>query len=122
MKKKIIEYVIILVLSIILNLNFLSSVFLSYINPENYFFGNKLVGTNAIIYSLTGGFSGLIIVFYLFKIRSVGIILSLVYFGYFFIESLITNQSLGFGFEISPLSKAGLALSIVLLIFWKVVR
>ena len=100
-------------------LNFLGSVLVSYINPESYFFGEKLVGVSAIIYLLTGGIAGMIIVYFLFKEKTKGEILSVIYFGYFFVESLITNLSLGF--SISPLFKLGLVLSIILLVIRKMI-
>lgn len=119
MKKKIIENIIKYTLMIFIILNFLSSVLVSYINPESYFFGEKLVGVSAIIYLLTGGIAGMIIVYFLFKEKSKGEILSVIYFGYFFVESLITNLSLGF--SISPLFKLGLVLSIILLVIRKMI-
>ncbi len=122
MKKKILENFLRSGLSILLNLNFLSSVFVSYINPESYFFGEKLIGANATIYLLAGGIAGIIIVFFLFKKKSMGIILSLLFFGYFFIEGLMTNLSLGFGFDTSPFPKVGLSLSIILLVIERMVH
>jgi len=53
MNKKIVEKIVRYILMIPLMLNFLDSVFVSYINPESYFFGEKLVGFAAIVYLLT---------------------------------------------------------------------
>ena len=110
------EHVVRYTLRVLLVLNFLCLVFISFTNPESYLFGQKLAGMDAIIYLLTGGIAGLLIAHLLFKKKSEGEILSLLYFGYFFVENLITNLSLEFGFFISPLFTAGLIVSIVLLV------
>lgn len=121
MNKKILEKIVRYMLMIILMLNFLDSVSVSYINPESYFFGEKLGGAIAIVYLLTSGILGVIIVYFLFKEKSEGEILSFLYFGYFSIESLMTNLSLGFVFVVSPLSQIGLAMSIVLLVIREII-
>ena len=59
------------------------------------------------------------IAYLLFEKKSEGEILSVLYSGYFFIETLITNLSLGFGFLTSPLPTTGLVISIVLLMVRK---
>jgi len=61
----------------------------------------------------------MIIAYLLLKKKREAEILSVLYFSYFLIESLITNLSLGFGFSISPLSTIGLVISIVLLMVSK---
>jgi len=99
---------------VLLVLSFLGSVFVSFINPESYFFGEKLGGEKATIYLLIRGIAGIVIAYLLFKKKSKSEILSVLYFGYFFVETL-TNLSLGFGFLTSPLPTTGLAISIVLL-------
>jgi len=118
-KKKILENVARHTLGIVLLVNFFCLVFISFINPEAYFFGEKLSGINATIYLLTRGILGLIIAYLLFKKKSEAEILSLAYFGYFFIDILITNLYSGFGFLISPLMTIGLVVSIVLLLVRK---
>ena len=97
-------------------LSFLNSVFVSLVNPEAFFFGEKLSGEKATVYLLIGGVTGIITAFFLFKKKSGGEIISVLYFGYFFIETLVTNLSLGYGFLISPLFTIGLVTSIVLLV------
>ena len=117
--KKPLEYVIRYILRVLLVLNFLCLILVSFINPEAYLFGKKLTGIDAIIYLLTGGIFGLLIAHLLFKKKSKGEILSLLYFGYFFTENLITNLSLGFSFLISPLFTVGLVVAIVLVVVRK---
>ena len=118
-KKKVLENVARYALMVLLVLSFLGAVFVSFINPESYFFGKKLGGEKATIYLLIQGIAGLVIAYLLFKKKSEGEILSVLYFGYFFIETLITNLSLGFGFLTSPLPTTGLVISIVLLMVRK---
>jgi hypothetical protein len=117
--KKVLEKVVRYTLVVLLVLSFVSLVFISLINPESYFFGEKLSGKIATTYLLIGGIAGIIIAYLLFKKKSEGKILSVLYFGYFFIEILVTNLSLGFGFLISPLFTMGLVISIVLLVIRK---
>jgi len=107
-------------LTALLVLSFLFSVLVSLVNPESYFFGEKLSGQKAIIHLLAGGISGIAIAYLLFKKKSVGEVLSTFYFAYFSIETLIANLSLGFGLLPSPLFTTGLAISTVLLVFRKV--
>ena len=121
MKKKILENFVKYTLIILLIYNFFSSVFVILVNPESYFFGKRLTGVNAIIYLLIRDITGIGIVYYLFKKKSKVEILSLIYFGYFFVESLITNLSLGLGFSVSPLPNFGLVVSIILLVLRKMI-
>lgn len=121
MKKKILENCLRFGLMIILMLNFIDSILISFTNPEAYFFGEKLGGFIAIIYILTGGVAGVVIVYFLFKKKSKGEILSLFYFGYFIVEGLITNLSHGFGFVVSPIAQVGLGISMVLIVIRKMV-
>jgi len=102
-------------LRILLVLNFFCLVFVYFINPEAYFFGEKLSEDNVKTYLLTGSIAGIAIAHLLFKRKIEGEILSLLYFGYFFVENLITNLFLGLGFIISPLFTVGLVVSIILL-------
>jgi len=102
-------------LIVLLVLYFLGSVFSIFTNPEGYFFGEKLGGQRAIIYLSIYVTVGILIVYLLFKKKSVGEVLSVLYFGYFFIENLITNLLLGLGLLISPLAVIGLVISIILL-------
>jgi len=115
-KEKSLENVVRHILRILLVLNFICLVIISFINPEAYLFGEKLAGMNGRIYLLIGGIIGVVIAQFLFKKKSEGEILSLFYFGYFFIENLITNLSLNLGIVISPLFTAGLIVSIVSLV------
>lgn len=80
MKKKVIENVARYALAVLLVLSFLGSVFVSFINPESYFFGEKLSGGKAATYLLTGGIVGIGIACLLFKKKSEGEILSVLYF------------------------------------------
>ena len=118
-KEKILENVVRHALKVVLLVNFFCLVFISFIDPEAYFFGEKLVGINAIIYLSTRGIVGLIIAYFLFKKKSEAEVLSLAYFGYFFLDILITNLYSGFGLLISPLMTIGLVVSIVLLVVRK---
>jgi len=119
-KKKILENFARYTLVFLLVLSFLGLIFVSVVNPESYFFGEKLGGGKATIYLLMGGVAGIVIAYLLSKQKSGGEILSVLYFGYFFIETLITNLSFRFGFLISPLFTMGLVISIVLLVVRKV--
>jgi len=103
----------------LLVLCFLGSTFVMFTNPESFFFGEKLDGQKAIIYLSMGASVGILSAYLLFKKKSAGEILSVLYFGYFFIENLITNLLLGFGLLISPLSMIGLTISTVLLVVGK---
>jgi len=107
-------------LTALLVLSFLFSVLVSLVNPESYFFGEKLSGQKAIIHLLTEGITGMAIAYLLFKKKSGGEILSAFYFAYFSIETLIANLSLGFGLLPSPLFTTGLAISTALLVLRKV--
>ncbi|MDH5769869.1 MAG: hypothetical protein OEZ25_01065, partial [Candidatus Bathyarchaeota archaeon] len=113
--KKALEKVVRYTLVVLLVLSFVGLVLISLINPESYFFGEKLSGEIATTYLLTGGITGIIIAFLLFKKKSGGEFLSVLYFVFFFIETLVTNLSLGYDFLISPLFTMGLTFSIVLL-------
>jgi len=62
------------------------------------------------------GIVGVVVALVLLKQKNKGKYLSLLYFGYNFTESLITNLSLFPNFSISPLFTTGLMLSIALLI------
>ena len=104
---KVIENVARYSLIIIFVLIFSGSIFTSIMNPETYFFGGKLGGTTAIIYLLIEGIAGTMIAYLLIKKRGEGEILSVLYFGYFFIETLVTNLSFGFGLLVSPLFTVG---------------
>lgn len=103
-------------LVILLVLSFLGSVFVSAVNPEVYFFGQKLAGEKAVVYLLIRGTLGIGIAFTFLKKKSEGAILSVLYFGYLFHETSIANISLGYHLSISPLSAVGLAISLSLLI------
>jgi len=118
-KRKMLEDVARYTLVVLLVLSFLVLVFVSYYNPETYSFGIKLSGVNALIYLLIGGIAGIVIAYLLFKKKSGSEILAILYFGYFLIETVITNLSLGFGFLISPLLTIGLVISVVLLLIRK---
>lgn len=98
--KKVLENFTRHALAFLLVLSFLGSVFASFFNPEIHFFGEKLSGGIAIIYLSMGGIAGIVIAYLLLEKKNRGEILSLLYFGYFFIETLITNLSLSLGFSI----------------------
>lgn len=112
-KKKFLESVTRYTLIILFVLIFLGSVFISFINPESYFFGEKLGGTKAITYLLINGSIGILIAWLLLMKKNRGEFLSVLYFGYNFIEALVTNV-ISFGVAlISPLFTTGLIASIV---------
>jgi len=103
----------------LLFLSFFASVFVAFINPEDYLFGIKLGGMSVILYLLIRGIAGIYIAYLLLKRKNNGEILSVLYFICFFVETLITNVFLGFGFLISPLFTAGLVVSTILLVVRK---
>jgi len=84
--EKILDNVSRYTLVVLLVLSFLSLIFVSLINPECYFFGEKLGGEIATIYLLMGGVAGIVIAYLLRKKKSGGEILSVLYFGYFLLK------------------------------------
>lgn len=115
-----IEAVLRYMLIFLLIFDFTGSVFISIINPESYFFGKKLGGVAAAAYLLTNGIFAILIAFILLRKRATGAIMSILYFGYNFIEILITN-AISFGaYIVSPLFTAGLTISIALYMIHKI--
>ena len=112
---KALEEVVRYILIVLLVLNFAGSAFVSLINPEAYFLGEKLSGGKAAAYLLTGAIAGAIIAYLLLTKKRGGEIASVLYFGGYFIESLVRILSLDLGFLISPLFTIGLVVSIFLL-------
>jgi hypothetical protein len=103
----------------LLVVNFFGAVLVSIINPESLFLGQKMVGTRAVIYLLAMGATGLIVAYLLLKNVGNGESMSILYFGFLFIESLATNTYLGLGFLVSPIYTAGLIISVMLFVIRK---
>lgn len=98
----------------------IGNIIVAIINPEAYFFGNKLGGISATIYLLINSlFSGMIIYLFYKKLEIV-LILSLLYFIYNIYESFMTSMILFHESRLSIISIFGLILSILILIFDKV--
>jgi hypothetical protein len=74
-----------------LSLNLISSFFVAVVNPEAFFFGNKLGGTMATAYLLANGFAGMIVAYALYRSEWRGQYISVAFFGYNFTEALFTN-------------------------------
>jgi len=108
-------------LILLLVLNCVGLVFTSLINLEAFFFGNKLTGETAAVYLSLSIIAALLIAYSLFKKMSVGPVLSLLYFGFLFFETLTTNLLYNFGFYVSPLFTLGLICSIFLLLIERMV-
>lgn len=119
--KKFLEKFVRYTLIVLLMLNLMNSLLISFVKPECHFFGIKLGKVNAQIYLLTGGITGMVILYFLFRGELEGDMLSVFYFEYFFVESLITNSSLGLGFKIAPLANLGLVVSLVLIVLRKMI-
>jgi hypothetical protein len=103
-------------LLVILILNLISSFFVTVVNPEAYFFGNKLGGTLATAYLLANGFAGMIVAYALYRFEGWGQYASVVFFGYNFTEVLFTNMRAFGRLEVSPLHAIGLLISMLMFI------
>lgn len=100
----------------ILFLNLLSSLFLAIINPEAYLFGYKLGGAWASAYLLANGCLGMATAYALYRWEEKGSYLSFIFFGYNFVEVLITNIYAFGTYAASPLHSIGLIIALILLI------
>ena len=107
------------VLIFILGIDVLGQMLIAFINPEAFFFGNKLGGGSAFIYLLTNAIIAALIIIVILQNLKAGALLSIMYFGYNFAESLITSTTLlnkPFLLMLPPLPTFGLILSILLFV------
>jgi hypothetical protein len=88
---------------------------MAFANPEAYIFGMKLGSKPAVVYLLIDGALGIAITYTLLRSSKVGIIASIFYFLYNFVESVITSLLLYYKFSFSYISALGLVLSTILL-------
>lgn len=100
----------------ILFLNLLSSLFLAIINPEAFLFGYKLGGAWASAYLLANGCLGIVAAYALYRWEEKGSYLSFIFFGYNFVEVLITNIYAFGTYAAPPLHSIGLIIAMVLII------
>ena len=100
----------------VLSLNLISSLFVAVVNPEAFFFGNKLGGTLATVYLLANGFSGMIVAYALYRSDARGQYVSVAFFGYNFTEVLFTNLRAFDRLAVSPLHSLGLLISMLMFI------
>jgi hypothetical protein len=99
-----------------LSLNLVSSFFVMFVNPEAYFFGNKLGGAPATAYLLANSFTGMIVAYALYRSEGRGKYASAVFFGYNFAEVLFTNVRAYDRLAVSPLHSLGLVVSLLMII------
>lgn len=92
---------------------------LALINPEAYFFGNKLGGISAVLYLMMNSFVSVTIILFFLRGKKLEIvlILSLLYFIYNIIESIITSLILFREFGFPPILIFGFLITIISLIF-----
>jgi len=100
----------------ILLLNLLSTLFLAIINPEAYIFGYKLGGAWAAAYLLANGCLGMAAAYAMFRWEEKGSYISFVFFGYNFVEVLITNIYAFGSYAAPPLQSIGLIIAMALII------
>ncbi len=100
----------------VLSLNLVSSFFIAVVNPEAFFFGDKLGGTLATVYLLANGFAGMIVAYALYRSEGRGQYVSVAFFGYNFTEVLFTNFRAFDRLEVSPLYSLGLLISMLMFI------
>ena len=113
-----IEYLTIIII-FLLGVDVLGHVFIAFINPEAFFFGKKLGGTSAFVYLLTNATVAAITIIAILQNLKIGALLSIMYFGYNFAESVITSTKLlnkPFLLMLPPLPTVGLILSILLFV------
>ena len=99
-----------------LSLNLISSFFVAVVNPEAFFFGNKLGGTMATAYLLANGFAGMIVAYALYRSGRRGQYASVAFFGYNFTEALFTNVRALDRLAVSPMHSIGLVISILMIV------
>lgn len=113
--KQILKSVLILTLAIIA----IGNTALALINPEAYFFGNKLGGMPAVLYLMMNSFASVTIIYLFFsrgKKLEIVLILSLLYFIYNIIESIITSLVLFHEFGFPTILIFGFLITIISLI------
>lgn len=112
--KKILKSVLILTMTIMT----IGNIAIALINPEAYFFGNKLGGMPAVLYlMMNSSASGTII--YLFlrgKNLKIVLILSLLYFIYNIVESITTSLILFHEFGFPTILIFGFLITIISLV------
>jgi len=104
------------ILVFIIGLSVISSLTFSFINQEVFFFGNKLIGYMTLIYLIIVTMIGVVTAYLLLQRKKAGRIISMLFFGYLFIEVLITNICLGYSLMPSPLFTTGLLISLILIL------
>lgn len=117
--KKVIQKVARHIITVFLAILFLAAFFIVLINPESYFFGNKLGGIPAVKLLLAEAVSAIVIFFLLFKKKAVGEILSLMFFEYRFLEASISDLRIfqhSYEIPLSNIGLIGLVLSVALLL------
>ncbi|MBE8538936.1 hypothetical protein [Geoglobus acetivorans] len=90
-------------------------IIIAFTNPESYFIGFKLGGLPAAVHLLISGLVGIVLVYMLLRGLKVGIIVSIAYFGYNFVESGMSSLLLHGELSFSYISALGLFLSTILL-------
>lgn len=99
-----------------LSLNLISSFFVAIVNPEAFFFRNKLGGTMATAYLLANGFAGMIVAYALYRSEWRVQYISVAFFGYNFTEALFTNVRALDRLAVSPMHSIGLVISILMIV------
>ncbi len=103
-----------LLLIVILVISIIGRIFIAYINPEVFLFGEKLSGDKARIYLLGNALAGIFLVALLLKKNYwQSTILTTLYFGYNVYEGYISYQT------ITPFTLLSLTLPILILICLK---
>ncbi|WP_048086620.1 hypothetical protein [Ferroglobus placidus] len=98
----------------VLGISFISKIFIAYLNPEIFFFGEKLGGDKARIYLLANALVGIFLVALLLKKDYwKGTVLAILYFGYNACEGYISYQT------VTPFTLLSLLLPILTLILLK---
>ena len=111
----------ILIISLILLISVLiiGNIAIAIINPEAYFFGNKLGGTSAIIYLLTNSFVGFTIINFLITSSNSNLkimIFTLIYFIYNIVESVMTSLILFHEYNLPIAFILGFLITLIMMI------
>ena len=88
-KPNLVEKIILWALVIMLTLNFIFSLLVAIVNPEAWFFGEKLGGIKAVCWLLTNGMIGIIIGFSLIQKYKYGLLTSFFFFIYNFVNVML---------------------------------
>ena len=96
------------ILAIMLALNFIFSLLIAGVNPEAWFFGHKLGGTEATCWLITNGFAGVIIAFSLMWGWKYDLLATFLFFSMDFVDTLLIPVKF---FLPSPFFSIGLIIS-----------